>query len=98
MKDDIKKIQDVIDSAGGTIFSVEFTKRDGSRRSMTCRRHVTKGVTGVGFTNYVPIEHQNLIVHEMPKSQFRTVKLSSPNLKIKVKGITHVFNRTNETQ
>jgi hypothetical protein len=60
----------------GKIFSVTFTKIDGTTRKMCCRTNVSKGVKGVGL-NYRPAERNNLIVFNMNKKQFRTIKSTS---------------------
>ena len=58
----VERIRD----AGGRLFSVVFTKKDGSERSMVCRRSVKKGVTGKGL-KFDPSARGLLPVFDMNK-------------------------------
>ncbi len=60
----------------GKIFSVFFTKKDGSERKLVGRIGVKKGVTGVGL-KYDPKERGLLTVFDLQKDEFRTVNLNS---------------------
>jgi hypothetical protein len=54
----------MIRNSGGKLFSVTFTKRStGSRRRMTARVGVRKGVSG-GGQRFNPADHHLLTVHE----------------------------------
>ena len=54
----------LIKGSGGKLFSVTFIKRkDRSRRRMTARMGVKKGVTGEGLA-FNPADHDLLTVHE----------------------------------
>lgn len=44
-----EEIKGLIKGTRGKFFSVDFTKRDGSERHMTCRTGVSKHVTGEGL-------------------------------------------------
>lgn len=61
-------LQQFIDhTADGRIFTVDFVKRgDGSIRTMSARRGVSKGVKGVG-QSYDPKAHNLLTVYDMQK-------------------------------
>jgi hypothetical protein len=61
----IKKILE-IPYEDSRMFSVIFTKKDGSRREMLCRRGVKKGVTGKGMA-YNPADYKLLPVFDMQK-------------------------------
>ena len=61
-------------SNNGRIFFVEFTKKDGSKRRMTCRRSVTKGLTGKGMS-YRPLGKGLMTVFDMDKGEYRMINL-----------------------
>ena len=66
----------------GKMFSVIFNKKDGTKREMTARLNVKKGVTGKG-RNFEPKEHELISVYEMVRDskgvmrdgQFRFVSI-----------------------
>lgn len=63
------QIEAVIQGFKGRVFSIEFIKKDGTRRKMTCRRGVRKGVTGKGL-RYDPRKRELLTVYEFgPKDE-----------------------------
>lgn len=65
----------LLDSAtDGRIFSVEFKKKDGTIRKMTCRRNVRKGLTGKGMT-YRPLGKGLMTVFDMNKGDYRMINL-----------------------
>ena len=77
----------------GKIFSAVFTKKNGEKRKMICRRGVSKYVNGKGL-KYKP-EEKNLVgVYDMqkakidPKNAYRNINLETLE-QIKVKGITY---------
>jgi hypothetical protein len=61
-------------SNNGRIFFVEFTKKDGSKRRMTCRRSVAKGLTGKGMA-YRPLGKGLMTVFDMDKGEYRMINL-----------------------
>ena len=61
-------------SNNGRIFFVEFTKKDGSKRRMTCRRSVAKGLTGKGLS-YRPLSKGLITVFDMDKGEYRMINL-----------------------
>lgn len=56
----------------GKIFGVQFTKKDGSNRSMQCRRGVSKGVKGVGLA-YDPDKFNLINVFDMTNDGHRMI-------------------------
>ena len=69
---EVLKYLDEIRKSEGTIFRVDFIKKDGSYRKMIARLGVTKGVTGKGM-RYDPIERNLLPVFDMRKLAYRMV-------------------------
>jgi hypothetical protein len=80
----INKTLSEIQKAESTIFSVTFTKKDGSIRKMVARLNVKKGVNGKGMA-YNPIEKGLLPVYDMQKNGFRMINLSTVT-ELKIKG------------
>ena len=75
----------------GKIFSAVFTKKDGEKRNMVCRRGVAKYVKGVGL-KFKP-EEKNLIgVFDMHKKAYRFINTKTLE-QIKVKGIKYNINQ-----
>jgi hypothetical protein len=73
---------------GGRIFGVTFTKADGSRREMICRKGVRKGVKGTG-AGYGPGAIKPLrTIFDMRKAAFRTIPTDRV-LEIRTGGVTH---------
>ena len=66
------EIKKVIELLGDKIFTVTFTKKDGSIRVMNARRGVKKGVKGVGMS-YNPTEKDLVVVFDMQKEAFRMI-------------------------
>ncbi len=73
---DFRKTLEQIQTAENTIFSVVFTKKDGTVRKMVARLNVKKGVNGKGMA-YNPIEKGLLPVFDMQKKGFRMVNLNT---------------------
>lgn len=66
---------------GNTIFSVQFTKKDGTNRKMLCRLGVKKHLKG-GLKKY-DLNHL-LTVFDVLKGEYRTINLLTvSNLKFK---------------
>lgn len=81
--DDFRKL------IGGRIFSAEFTKKDGTVRKIVCRCGVSKDLRG-GELTYNPSTYNNLIVWDLHKKSYRTIKFD--NLRnIKYNGIEETF-------
>jgi hypothetical protein len=74
---------------GGRIFTAEFTKKDGTVRKIRARLGVKKGLKG-GELKYDPADFNNLIVWDLDKKDYRTIKFD--NLRnIKYDGTEEVF-------
>jgi hypothetical protein len=61
---------------GGRIFSAKFTKQNGEIREMVARLGVKKHLKG-GELKYDPSERNNLIVFDMEKEDYRTIKFDA---------------------
>lgn len=85
----------VIEAAGHQFFRVTFVKRtDGTVRTMTCRRHVSKGVKGIlapGVRREQDAANACLTVFEVPTGGFKRVPLDGI-LEIVAAGEAHEFN------
>ena len=57
------------------MFSLEFIKKDGTKRVMLARFNVTKGLTGKG-QRYNPADYDLINVYDMNKSAYRSVPLN----------------------
>jgi len=68
----------------GKIFSIRFTKKDGTIRKMTCRLGVHKGVNGHGL-KYNPLEKRLICIYDMNKQGYRMVDLTTID-RIKING------------
>lgn len=77
------------DLAENTIFSVDFTKKDGSARTMTCRLGVKKGTNGRGL-NFDPVDKGLLPVWDMQKSGFRMINLNTLT-ELRIKGTVYTI-------
>ena len=73
----------------GKIFSAVFTKKDGEKRKMVCRRGVAKYVKGVGL-KFKPEECSLINVFDMHKKAYRFINIKTLE-QIKVKGITYTI-------
>ena len=74
-------------SRGGKIFGVEFIKKDGSLRKMSCRKNVTKGLKGGSNTvSHLP---EYTTVYSMNDKGYRNVSI--PNIR-KIKGCATTYN------
>ena len=72
---------------GDKIFYCEFIKNDGSLRKMKCRLGVKKYLNG-GQLKYNTAEQNNLIVFDMEKRDYRTIKCDNI-VKIKARGFIY---------
>ena len=70
------EVNKVIELLGDKIFTVSFTKKDGSLRLMNARRGVTKGVKGVGMS-YDPSKKGLVVVFDMQKQAFRMINANT---------------------
>ena len=84
---DFRTTLEKIQKAENTIFSVTFTKKDGTVRTMVARLNVKKGVKGTGMA-YNPIEKGLLPVFDLQKNGFRMINLKTvTELTIKGEGV-----------
>ncbi len=60
----------------GMIFSATFEKKDGTIRTINCRRNVSKGVKGVGYS-FDPMSKGLLSVYDMQSKGFRFINLET---------------------
>lgn len=60
----------------GKIFSATFEKKDGTIRTINCRRNVSKGVKGVGYS-FDPVSRGLLSVYDMQSKGFRFINLET---------------------
>jgi len=83
-----QNLVDILNSTGGKIFSVTFTKRTtGEVRQLNGRLGVQIGVKGVGM-KYNPVERDLLPVYDIQKKAFRMINLSSIK-EVKFQGKTY---------
>jgi hypothetical protein len=73
MKTEVNAFKELV---GGKIFSVEFIKKDGTIRRMTCRFEVKKYLKG-GSLAYDAASLNYLTVFDMEKKEYRTVNLNT---------------------
>jgi hypothetical protein len=64
---------------GGKIFTVKFTKKDGSIRTLNGRLGVKRHLRG-GKIRYNASEKNNVIVYDLKNKGYRTLNLSSLEL------------------
>jgi len=79
-----ENVRERIGELKGKIFSVSFTKKDGSLRNMLCRTGVKKHLQG-GELKYNPIDKGLLTVWDLQKKGYRMVNLESL-ISIKIQG------------
>jgi hypothetical protein len=84
------RVQEFVDSTeNGKIFSATFEKKDGTIRTINCRRAVKKGVKGVGMS-FDPMSKGLLVVYDMHHKGFRMINLDKL-IEAKVNGKTIKF-------
>lgn len=66
----------LIESSNGSIFSVNFLKKDGSIRDMVCRLGVTKHLKG-GVKGYDSNDFNLVTVFDMQKKGYRSISLDT---------------------
>ena len=81
--------KEYIYATNGKIFSAVFTKKDGEKRKMVCRRGVAKHVKGVGL-KFKPEERNLIGVFDMHKKAYRFINIKTLE-QIKVKGTTYTI-------
>lgn len=73
MKTEIEQFKQLV---GVKIFSVEFLKKDGTLRKMTCRFGVKKYLKG-GELTYDANKKNYLIVYDLKEESYRTINLNT---------------------
>jgi hypothetical protein len=81
--------KEYIYATNGKIFSAVFTKKDGEKRKIVCRRGVAKYVKGVGL-KFKPEERNLIGVFDMHKKAYRFINIKTLE-QIKVKGTTYTI-------
>jgi hypothetical protein len=83
----MKELKHLRALVGNKIFSVTFTKKDGSEREMVCRLGVTKHLKG-GELKYSPEDFNYLTVYDMQSEGYRTLNVNTLK-RIKVDGVEY---------
>lgn len=84
-----KLLEKLIRLSDGQIFSVSFTKNDGTNREMRARLGVTKHLKG-GSKPFLDSDHGLITVFDMDKKAYRSIKLDRIS-QLKING--EVFKR-----
>lgn len=82
------KMKELIQSNGGNIFGVTFTKKDGSTRDMTCRLDVKKYTKG-GVCASAHID-KYLVVYSLDSKGYRNINLETVK-ELRMKGRVYDF-------
>jgi hypothetical protein len=82
-----KELKDLKLMVANKIFSVVFTKKDGSEREMVCRLGVKKHLKG-GEKKYDTDALNYLTVYDMQAEGYRTINVNTLK-RIKVDGVTY---------
>lgn len=82
-----KKVDQLLQANGGKIFNATFIKRDGSKRTMTCRGGVKKYVKGVGM-RYNPKAYDLRVVFDLDKMQYRMIPIDRV-ISLRIGGTTY---------
>jgi hypothetical protein len=82
-----KELNELRKLVGNRIFSVVFTKKDGTDREMVCRLGVSKHLKG-GEKKYDPDSLNYLTVYDLQSEGYRTINVNTLK-KIKVDGVTY---------
>ena len=79
-------------NTNGKIFSAVFTKKDGEKRKMICRRGVSKYVTGKGL-GFNPGSRDLVGVFDMQKRAYRFINTNTLE-QITVQGKTYTIKES----
>lgn len=87
-----KTLIKLIEFLNGQFFTVEFTKKDGSKRIMNCRTGVKKYLSNNGKTIQItkPIDNGILRVFDLQKNEYRSINLDTVN-RITFNKVTYNF-------
>ena len=83
--------KEYIYATNGKIFSAVFTKKDGEKRKMFCRRGVAKHVKGVGL-KFKPEERNLIGVFDMQKCAYRFINIKTLS-ELKTKGVKYLVRQ-----
>ena len=89
MKIDKDTAREYIYKTNGKIFSAIFTKKDGEKRKIVCRRGVHKYVKGIGL-KFKPEKHDLIGVFDMQKKAYRFINTNTLE-QITIQGKTHII-------
>ena len=86
-------LRQILQTADSTIFSVTFTKKDGSVREMNCRLGVSKGVKGTATSaqKNADFVHDTMTVYDVKNKGFRKINLNSVT-SVKMRGVKFNVN------
>lgn len=73
MRTEIKQLKELVKNK---IFSVEFTKKDGTLRKMVCRLGVKRHLKG-GELKYSPEDFNYLTVFDLQSEEYRTINVNT---------------------
>lgn len=76
--------KNLINKSEGAFFSVDFVKKDGTKRNMVCRLGVKKYLNG-GELKFDPAERGLLVVFDTTAQDYRMVNLNTIK-KLKING------------
>jgi len=76
MKVERKQIVEMMTNSEGKIFTVVFIKKDGTVRSMNCRKGVTSHLSG-GELKFSPEAKGLTVVFDMQKGEYRMVNVNT---------------------
>ena len=82
----------LIEYLNGQFFTVEFTKKDGTKRIMNCRTGVKKYLSNNGKKIQItkPIDNGILRVFDLQKNEYRSINLDTVN-RITFNKVTYNF-------
>ena len=82
----------LIELLKGQFFTVEFTKKDGTKRIMNCRTGVKKYLSNNGKKIQItkPIDNGILRVFDLQKNEYRSINLDTVN-RITFNKVTYNF-------
>ncbi len=94
MKVSIERKREILDSANGGFFSVEFVKKNGEVRQMTCKKWIEKAFTyGSDNARVNTVAHINkyFTAADVNAGEFKNINLETL-ISAKVNGIAYKFD------
>lgn len=90
----IQERRKLLDSSAGRIFAVQFVKKDGTVRDMTCKKFVERHLTyGIDNVQHNPVAHKPELytVSDIGAADaFRNISLDKLK-KVSINGVDYVF-------